>query len=315
MPRASFFIGLVILSGFLLLTGCNTTNPESNNPTIQGYVTNDTGQRVAGAAILLCYDLSPPSPANAKPSTRIRFDLPETAGIRLWITEKCQGETVRELVDEGLDAGAHIITWDGRDDDGHKVVEGIYLYHLAQDGMEIASREMFLAHGTYIGQTSTSDLNYFAITDPRGYFTFPLDCLAFGEKIQRFDEVGTPLGEYTIPHRATIWAIHPQYVASASLVNLEINPNGPTLANITFAPNPAGNYADAHWSETQLACAYNPACLNQELAGIGQWYFPDIEDYLDLPLWVAREEDEAEFLANIGTWNQFVFGWDDFQHP
>jgi len=75
------------------------------------------------------------------------------------------------------------------------------------------------------------------------------------------------------------------------------------------------SYAETHWSESQLACAYNRNCLNEELAGVGQWYIPEVDNYLELPLWVSWETDEADFLANIGTWNQFVFGWDDFLHP
>jgi len=35
----------------------------------------------------------------------------------------------------------------------------------------------------------------------------------------------------------------------------------------------------------------------------------------ELPLWVSRIEDEREYYENLGKWDQFVFGWDDFIAP
>ena len=77
-------------------------------------------------------------------------------------------------------------------------------------------------------------------------------------------------------------------------------------------------FADEHWSEAKLAAAYNtpppggyddPDLLYVEL--LGREYF-DVSDYQDLDLWVSREEDEREYYENLGKWDQFVFGWDDF---
>ncbi len=75
-------------------------------------------------------------------------------------------------------------------------------------------------------------------------------------------------------------------------------------------------YAENHWSEDQLDAAFDP--LNDEypyVAGAGRDYFPDVQNKEDLPLWVSREDDEREYFENLGKWDQFVFGWDDFTRP
>jgi hypothetical protein len=77
-------------------------------------------------------------------------------------------------------------------------------------------------------------------------------------------------------------------------------------------------FADAHWSEDGMSAAYWSGHPNQYLAGVGLEYF-DVNDsensYTELPLWVSREEDEREYYENLGKWDQFVFGWDDFVRP
>ena len=34
-----------------------------------------------------------------------------------------------------------------------------------------------------------------------------------------------------------------------------------------------------------------------------------------LSLWVSKEDDRREYYENLGKWDQFVFGWDDFRRP
>lgn len=65
-------------------------------------------------------------------------------------------------------------------------------------------------------------------------------------------------------------------------------------------------YADAHWTEARLAAAYGDLSLP------GTFYFPSVTDYTALPLWVSVEDDRREYYENLGKWDPFVFGWDDF---
>ncbi len=70
------------------------------------------------------------------------------------------------------------------------------------------------------------------------------------------------------------------------------------------------DYLDAHWSEALLSAAFGDA--NGDEAGT---FYYQVLDYTDLSLWVSKENDEREYYENAGKWDQFVFGWDDFEDP
>jgi hypothetical protein len=91
-------------------------------------------------------------------------------------------------------------------------------------------------------------------------------------------------------------------------------------------------YADEHWSLDRLAAGYDPSWSSDQpywnpeydaMAGDGLDYFPDasegdfggIDTFRNLPLWVSAEEDRREYYENLGKWDQFVFGWDDYEDP
>ncbi len=85
-------------------------------------------------------------------------------------------------------------------------------------------------------------------------------------------------------------------------------------------------YADAHWSEPKLGAAYNsnypPGGPYDYVANLGNEYFAFLDEdgspiggYEEIPLWVSKEDDEREYYENLGKWDQFVFGWDDFRDP
>jgi hypothetical protein len=85
-------------------------------------------------------------------------------------------------------------------------------------------------------------------------------------------------------------------------------------------------YADAHWREVKLDAAYNsgypPGGPYEYVANLGNEYFAFTDEtgspiggYQEIPLWVSREDDNREYYENLGKWDQFVFGWDDFVDP
>ncbi len=78
-------------------------------------------------------------------------------------------------------------------------------------------------------------------------------------------------------------------------------------------------YADAHYSDELLVEAYRPGSEDVERGGEGAIYFPEIGAVNDvselgdqLPLYVTVEEDRREYYENLGKWDQFIFGWDDY---
>ena len=68
-----------------------------------------------------------PNPFN--PLTDIRFSLPEPARVRLDVYD-ILGRNVATLIDESLEAGEHIVQWDGRNVGGRDVASGIYFYRI-----------------------------------------------------------------------------------------------------------------------------------------------------------------------------------------
>ncbi len=78
-----------------------------------------------------------PNPFN--PSTTIGFTLPATGPVQLTIHDP-SGRTVRTLVDAMLGASEHTVEWDGRDDRGHLVGSGVYIYRLSAGGQVLTDR-------------------------------------------------------------------------------------------------------------------------------------------------------------------------------
>ncbi|MBN2226485.1 MAG: T9SS type A sorting domain-containing protein [candidate division Zixibacteria bacterium] len=81
-----------------------------------------------------------PNPFN--PSTAIRFYLPKTSKVTLEVFN-ILGRKVATLVDERMTHGEHIVTWDGKVDNGKDAATGIYFYRL-QAGEYIETRRMVL---------------------------------------------------------------------------------------------------------------------------------------------------------------------------
>ena len=67
-------------------------------------------------------------------STRIGFDLPVAASIRLEIFD-LQGRVVRRVAGR-WPAGRHVFEWDLRDDRGRPLPHGVYAYRLRSGGYE-----------------------------------------------------------------------------------------------------------------------------------------------------------------------------------
>jgi hypothetical protein len=81
-----------------------------------------------------------PNPFN--PTTSITFDLPDDGRMTLRIYD-ANGHLVRTLVDGMLEANAHSLVWDGRDDHGRKLSSGVYFYRL-RAGDRVLSRKLVM---------------------------------------------------------------------------------------------------------------------------------------------------------------------------
>jgi hypothetical protein len=72
-------------------------------------------------------DQNYPNPFN--PATTIKFALPSPQHVTLTIFN-ILGQTVRTIVDDDLQAGQYVRTWNGDDHQGQPVASGIYFYRL-----------------------------------------------------------------------------------------------------------------------------------------------------------------------------------------
>ncbi len=81
-----------------------------------------------------------PNPFN--PETRIRFQLAKHSNVKLMIYD-ILGRKVRTLVSNKMDAGHHVVNWDGLNDEGASVASGMYVYRIKADDF-IAHRKMLL---------------------------------------------------------------------------------------------------------------------------------------------------------------------------
>ncbi|RIK66264.1 hypothetical protein DCC62_25350 [candidate division KSB1 bacterium] len=82
-----------------------------------------------------------PNPFN--PSTAITYQLPLNSEVKLAVYN-IAGQLVRKLVDgERQSAGAHTITWDGKDESGKLAASGVYVYRL-ETVSRVDSQKMIL---------------------------------------------------------------------------------------------------------------------------------------------------------------------------
>ena len=92
-----------------------------------------TGEIPAAFALQQNY----PNPFN--PSTEIQFALPSSAFVELTVFNTL-GQRVRTLVKERLQPGKYQTTWDGRNDRGHQMATGVYIYRIQARGVEQSLR-------------------------------------------------------------------------------------------------------------------------------------------------------------------------------
>ena len=82
-----------------------------------------------------------PNPFN--PRTTVSFALARPAHVTLTVHDLA-GRRVTTLVEAGLPAGPHAVTWTGADTAGRKVASGVYVARLVTGKGETASTRMVL---------------------------------------------------------------------------------------------------------------------------------------------------------------------------
>jgi hypothetical protein len=82
-----------------------------------------------------------PNPFN--PETTIEYTLPKPGFVKLLIYDML-GKEVRTLVNEFQQSGAKSVVWDGKDNQGHLVPSGLYIYRIVADGFIQSAKSVLL---------------------------------------------------------------------------------------------------------------------------------------------------------------------------
>jgi len=76
-------------------------------------------------------------------SAEIRFDLPAEGWIRLLLFDT-SGRKVRTIMDGRMQAGPHLLSWDGRDDRGSRLPASVYFARLEGSGAALTTKVVLL---------------------------------------------------------------------------------------------------------------------------------------------------------------------------
>jgi len=88
------------------------------------------------------FQLSQNAPNPFNPGTEIKYTVPQEGFVELAVYD-LRGRRLRTLVSELQPAGAQIVAWDGRDDNGQRVPSGMYFYRYISGG-KVTARKMTL---------------------------------------------------------------------------------------------------------------------------------------------------------------------------
>ncbi len=204
-------LGMILISLAVVasLGACSdTTDPEPISSDLRGKVVDAQGQPREGATVVLQYEVDPPlENLYDKPETGIRMDLPPTGPVTLWVSSFCDGDTVRMILD-GDSSGQDQIIWDGKDDAGRTMPDGVYRFHLVTTEGESHTPFLLLRLGYQLPEAAT--LAPLAVTDAQGRFALSQTCLPFGFAQDAVGEAGEFITTYTVTRRVRVWTYDPQ---------------------------------------------------------------------------------------------------------
>lgn len=224
MKRSFALVMMLVVSVFVFTCDDNSTEPEDQPLGIRGKITDQNGNALADVGVHLMFPLSGneasiqtrsrsrflftaqvvpmqfaleqnfPNPFN--PQTVIRFQVPEESQVTLSIYD-ISGNLIKKFIDGVLAPGFHAVQWDGTNDAGEYVSNGLYFYRM-QAGEFERERTMLL---DMIDPEHIRSLDSVPLvsSDEDGKFLLPYSQIPFGLSTIITDETGPePLGVLTI---------------------------------------------------------------------------------------------------------------------
>ena len=93
------------------------------------------------SALISFERISASNPFNME--TEIVYQLPETDYVKLSIYNSV-GQKIRTLVSQSQAAGRYAARWDCRDEQGHEITSGVYIYRLETSKFNDVKKMMLL---------------------------------------------------------------------------------------------------------------------------------------------------------------------------
>lgn len=223
------FITCLIALQLASLLSCGdkqATGPDGRTPGIYGVVKDVDGNSLQGVGIHVMFSLEdqtaldpstddisqygaaaemPPPPSEFQlyqnfpnpfnPETTIEFDVPAAVHVSLVIRDIMNRE-VKKLIDSEMEAGAYVMNWDGTNQSGQYVGNGLYAYQMIAEGF--SDEKVLCLNMLDPEQMRGLESIPMVSTDHEGEFILEYSSVPFGATIVHTDERGTELGELVI---------------------------------------------------------------------------------------------------------------------
>jgi len=172
---------------------------------------------------------------SAAPLNIIRLTVPQRDHITVWLTRYGAADTMKELLDAELQAGVHMLVWDGTNSVGKKVISGFYEYHIKMSTGVISKHMLLFNDYSYF--TSTNELEFVAKTDNDGNYVLDQAVFDFNLDVSFdwTDEQGVQLGTFRLNRYVDVWALHDDYEVS-KVDSVFIHPEKGAEVNFTMIP-------------------------------------------------------------------------------
>jgi hypothetical protein len=202
------------------MSGCKKgDNPLSTRENIPSYLTGQVidsqGKPVEGCGVHYIYSMTTSSLAKTVktcPSTNIQFNIPTRSKVTIKIFRWYTRDTIATLVDDTLDAGSHMVTFNAA-----KVTNGIYIYHLKVDTL-IQELHMSLLVDDISALVNTNPL---VTTNVSGSFNLPYGIFGFGMPFARTSASGSSLDSVYVSHTIQIILYKSGYLTTTKTITID----------------------------------------------------------------------------------------------
>jgi hypothetical protein len=223
---------------FLIISSCSSTSEPEIDNSLSGIVIDHDNNPVSDALIEIeyRYNLALPKISGISKQvayTNIKFSIPETDHVLLWISNYSVDDTIKVLKEDTLKAGYYSFIWDGIDSDQKLCVSNVYEYHLKYQSEN--STDYFMILNEYHSIDTSMALNFYALSNSKGTFTIPYNDLAISHDLEftLIDDFGDLVGVTKLSPVINIWAIHTRHGKAASY-NIELSKEGSNYIEIHY---------------------------------------------------------------------------------